>query len=377
MATNIHLNLPPHGLIVRDFILTTLAHICREAYAKLEIFPTGVNIRAESINDLAKAYIEILERGIEILERERLLSRSLYLRGGARESLSLDKFREHRELIERNPAKIREVMESLKNIEWSGPIGNRVIYIGKTPTISAPLLFKVNYYSGKRSFLSTRYRDAKIKMDQSSLLFACVGVALSHATIFPEKRTAIYVPVAEPGAIELQRILADTFIEVGGRFSPDVIFKVLIGFRIGVSGTHPLSIIAISEGKQRPVLLSYQEVSVEEGIPRFVNSLRDRSREIVISLLVFTLRNWDASDKNQRAIIRTGFELAQAIYLASMGAMKPADVMYRLARSTYATTSDEFGKALMEARNSPVRSLDAFRMMIIDVGEALDRCLAF
>jgi len=370
MVIDIHLSLPPRGLIVRDFILTTLAHICREANANLEISPVGADIRAESINDLARAYTEILGR-------EQLPPGGLYPKGGTRETLSADKFREHRKLIEKDPTEIMEVMESLKNVEWSGPVGNRVIYIGKTPTISAPLLFKVNYYSGKRTFLSTRYRDAKIKMDQNSLLFACVGVTLSRTTTLriEKKRITIYVPVIEPGAIELQRMLADTLREIRGRFSPDVIFKVLMGFRIRTSGTLPLSIIAISEGKQRPALLSHQEVSIEEGISRFVKSLRDRSREMLIGLLVFTLRNWDVADKDQRAIIRAGFELAQAIYLASTGAMKPADVMYRLARSTYATTSDEFGRALMEARHSPVRSLDAFRRMILDVEEALDRCL--
>lgn len=370
MAIVIHLNLPPHGLIVRDFILTTLAHICKEANANLEISPVGADIHAESINDLARAYAEILGR-------KQLPPRGLYPKGGTRETLSTDKFREHRKLVEKDPAKILEVIESLKNVEWSGPAGNRVIYIGKTPNISAPLLFKVNYYSGKRAFLSSRYRDAKIKMDQNSLLFACTGAALSRiATLRIEKqRITIYVPVIEPGAIELQRMLADTLREIRGRFSPDVIFKVLVGFKIRISGTLPLSIIAISEGRQRPALLSHQEVSIEEGISRFVKSLRDRSREMVASLLMFTLRNWDTTDKDQRAIIRAGFELAQAIYLASTGAMKPADVMYRLARSTYATTSDEFGKALREARHSPIRSLDAFRRMMLDVEEALDQCL--
>ncbi len=372
MAIVIHLSLPPHGLIVRDFILTTLAHICKEANANLEISPVGADIHAESINDLARAYAEILGR-------EQLPPRGLYPKGGTRETLSTDKFREHRELVEKDPAKILEVMENLKNVEWSGPAGNRIIYIGKTPNISAPLLFKVNYYSGKRSFLSSRYRDAKIKMDQNSLLFACVGAALSRIVTLrsrvEKQRITIYVPVIEPGAIELQKILADTLREIEGRFSPDVIFKVLVGFRIRISGMLPLSIIAISEGRQRPILLSHQEVFIEEGISRFVKSLRDRSREMVANLLMFTLRNWDAADKDQRAIIRVGFELAQAIYLASTGAMKPADVMFRLARSTYATTSDEFSKALREARRSPIRSLDAYRKMILDVEEALDQCL--
>lgn len=368
MTMEVRLNLPPYGLIIRDFILTVLAHICREANAYMTVSSTQVSIYTESKEELAEAYLKILER-------THLPPTGLYSRGGkTKEAIMKNKFEEHKEWIRKTPHKIMEVMKSLRNIKWAGPIGNRVIYIGKEPNIAAPLLFKINYYSGKRSFLSSRYRNATIKMDHHSLLFTCVGAALSR-TVTTEERITIYVPVLEPGAIELNNILTNTFQEIQGRFSPDVVFKVLIGFKLRTSGMLPLSIIAINESqRQRPTLLSYQELLIEEGISRFVNTLRDRSQEIVVRLLTFTLRNWTTSDKNQRAMIRVGLELAQAIYMASTGAMRPADVMYRLARSTYATTSDEFGRSLVKARYSPIRSLESFRRMIFDVKEALERC---
>jgi len=379
MSVKISLNLPPRGLIIRDFILTTLAYICREADANMEISPAGASIYVGSIEDLARAYAELLKDEQDLLKVKRLSLRSFYPRGErTKRALSVERLAEHKAWIEKDITRIRNVIKSITNIEWSGPAGNRVINIGENPNISAPLLFKVNYYSGKRAFLSSRYRDAKIVMDQNSLLFACIGATLSYITTLrvENKRTAIYVPVLDPGAIELQNALAEALQEIRGRFAPDVVFKVLIGFKLRVSGMLPLSMIAISEGRQRPALLFYQEVSVEDGILRFVKNLNDQSREMIMRLLAFTLRNWDTADKNQRAIIRTGFELAQSIYMASTGAMKPADVIYRLARSTYATTSDEFGRSLIEARYSPIRSLDAFRRMILDVREALDRCLA-
>ena len=255
-----------------------------------------------------------------------------------------------------------------------------MISIGKDPQIAAPLLFKVNYYAGKRVFLSPRrYQNADIRMDEHSLRFTCVGTALSRIRtlrIDERKRATVYVSVLDPGAIELHKALAEVLRDVRGQLSPDVIFRVLIGFKLRISGIAPLHIMMVSEGRQRPTLLFSHEVSVEKGISRFVENLRGRSQNAIIRLLSFTLKNWRTADKSQRTIIRVGFELAQSIYMVSTGAVRPADMIYHLARSTYATTSDEFSRSLTEARNSPIRSLETFKKMIIDVEEALERCLA-
>ncbi|MBC7130775.1 hypothetical protein H5T51_06120, partial [Candidatus Bathyarchaeota archaeon] len=243
--------------------MAALAHICRESSANMTVLSTGVEVRIESIDDLARAYVNILDR-------ERLPPNGLYPKGSkTREALKEVRFNEHKEWIKEDHKRIIKVMRSLATIEWSGPLRDRVIYIGVNPDISAPLLFKINYYSGKRVFLSSRYRDAKLRMDFNSLIFTCVGASLSRAGVLREERIAIYVPVLDPGTIELHKILSDTIQEVRGRLSPDVIFKVLMGLKLRVYGMLPLSLIAVSEGRMRPTLLYYQEVLIDEGISRF------------------------------------------------------------------------------------------------------------
>jgi len=373
VTLEIGINLPPEGLILRDFILTTLAYMCRDANAEIKISPTKAIISTESITDLATAYVDRMD---SLLKSENLPPRGLYARGNTKKALNNEEFQKLKKWIDEDFQRIEEALRyGFSKIEWAGPIGNKVICIGEKSQIAAPLLFKINYYAGKRAFLSSRYRNADIRLNKYSLLLTSMGVALSRIIIGPE-RTAIYLPVLNPGAVELHGLLSELLRDIRGRLSPDIIFKILMGFKLRVSGSLPLHLIIVNESsKQRPTLLSYQDVSLDRGISRFSKTLRKRSYDRLMKLLAFTLRNWDTTDRNQRTIIRVGFDIAHSIYMASTGAIKPADAMYHLARATYATTSDDFSKSLTEAKYSPIRNLDVFKNMMMDIEEALERCL--
>lgn len=368
--TEISITLPPEGLIIRDFILTAFAYICRKISAEMETLPTKIIIYS-NFSSIAGALTKILDE----LEGN-LPPPGLYSRGRTKQFLTAEMFAYYKGLISQKENQIKDVLNSLSMMDWRVSSKDEVILIGKNPNLPAPLLFKINYYAGKRIFLPCRYRDAKIKMDKNALFFTSVGAALARSAVLRinDKRVSTYISVLNPGAIGLHSLLHGLLREIRGRFAPDVIFKVLVSFKLRTRGVLPMRIMAINEGRQRPALLSCQDISIDEGTIRFVEELDDYSSDMLSKLLIFSLRNWETVDRNRRAIIRVGFDLAQAIYLASTGAMRPSDVIYYIARSTYATTSDEFNKALKEVRDSPIQNIEAFKTMILKIEASLEQC---
>jgi hypothetical protein len=377
MTLTFEVGLPPEGLIIRDFALTALAHI--ENTEKIDISPLKALVTISTTN-LRRDYPEILERvsreiprfyGPDRSARNKLLHGVERLTGKITREPS-EAMKNYAERLKSEPENIEIFLRSLKKLEWN-PLSDNVILWGERPTIPALQLFKLNYYAGRRTFLPFRYQNARIYLDIHTFIFSLAGGSLARIGRLRNGPT-IYLSVLSPGAIGLFRILGGLFSDVGHRATPEVIFRILMAMRLLTPGMLPLKIAVINEAGNRPSLIACQEVNIDRGLLRFVEILPESVREDLRGLLTFTLKNWETNDRMQRAIVRTGYELAQAIYMSATGTLKPADTIYRVARATYATISSDFAKALSEARYSPMRSLAKFQNLLVNVERFLEEC---
>ncbi|WP_309493149.1 hypothetical protein [Candidatus Hecatella orcuttiae] len=376
------MKLPSEGFLIRDFMLTTLAYMCVKV-GMPDVKTMEASIKVSSTINLAKAYVEVLrnsarKKNLRFYPPDRSAKNKLFS-GIKKLSKKLPQdlsgvFNSYADWLESNPKHVEEILKSLGVLRWSGPIDNDIFYFGRNPTIPAAQLFKLNYYAGRRVFLPQRYQDARLYFDIHTFIFTLAGASLSLVGTIRNGPT-VYVAVLDPGAIGLCEALQGFINEVKCRLVPEVIFRVASTLKIAKLGVHPIKIVMINEVGNRPSLLSSQNVFVDEGLLRFTNYLKTDIREKLLRLLTFALSDWETEDINQRMIVRIGYEIAQAIYLSTTGALKSADVIYHVARSTYATTGDRFGRALKEAKYSPIRNLDEFKYLVLGIKDALERCV--
>lgn len=374
------IKLPLEGLIIRDFALTTLAHLKNIGF---ELYgSTDALIKTYSPNDLAKDYSEILKKTSEnaipkIYRTDNSAKRKLFseiktLSGKVPKETS-EAIKNYVKWLEEKPEKNVEILlRSLETLEWD-TLGDNVIRWGQKPSIPALQLFKLNYYAGKRTFLPYRYQEARIYLDIHTFIFSLAGAILAKVGTLRSGPT-VYLSTLRSGALDLFYVLRELFGDLGYRTTPEVVFRILNTMRVPIPGNHPLRMLVINEVGDRPSLLTCQNITVDRELTQFIKTLTEELREELYNLLKFTLRNWETNDRKQRIIVRVGYELAQAIYMSTTGAIKPADIIFRLARVTYATISGDFAKALDETKHSPIRSIKKFQKLLVGVEEALEKC---
>lgn len=380
MSLTFKIKLPLEGLIIRDFALTTLAHLKNVGF---ELYgSTDALIKTYSPNDLVKDYSEILKKvsesriprfyGPDNSAKRKLFNGIKSLSGKIPKETS-EAIKNYVKWLEKKPERNIEILlKSLETLEWD-TLGDNVIQWGQKPSIPALQLFKLNYYAGRRTFLPYRYQNARIYLDIHTFIFSLVGATLARVGMLRNGPT-IYLSTLRSGALGLFYVLHELLGDLGYRSTPEVIFRILNTMRIPVPGNHPLRMLVINEVGNRPSLLTCQDIIVDGGLSRFVKTLTEELREELYNFLKFTLGNWETNDRKQRIIVRVGYELAQAIYMSATGALKPADIIFHLARATYATTSGDFAKALNEAKYSPIRSIKKFQKLLVGVEEALEKC---
>ena len=379
MSLTFTIKLPPDGFIIRDFAITTLAHM--QKVAEFNVEPTNVSVKITSPSDLANRYSEILQEisemknprfyGPDNSAKAKVFHEVKILSGKSSKDIS-ETIRNYAEWISKKPENIDSLLRSLETLAWN-VLDDNVILWGQKPSIPALQLFKLNYYAGRRVFLPRRYQNARIYLDIHTFIFSIAGAILARVGVLRDGPT-IYLSILDPGILNLFKVLYGLLTDVGYRITPEVIFRVLTTMRVAIPGSHPLRIAVINELGNRPALLTCHEVVVDRSLLRFIRFLPENFHERLQELLVFTLKNWESNDRGQRIIAKVGYELAQAIYMSATGALKPSDVIYHVARATYATNSNDFIKALTEAKGSPIRSIKEFQRLIIEIERSLERC---
>ncbi len=350
----IQIALPPEGFLIRDYALTALAEIVAGGTGSLEITDGSAIIRGDEKNILAK-YGEILQQDLKHVK--------LFQPDFKSRDKILDQVRSltKTELVDLPTAKMeygkwvatgQNIPDSLSRLEFR-PDTKTILKWGIDPDIEAIQYFKLNYYAGRRSFLPSRYMNAGIKLDIHTTMLLLLGASLSLVgnRRIGKSNVAVHLSYQDLGARTLWESLGRFMADVGYQTEPLIIFRLATAFRLRVPAFQPIAIFEISLAGNRPILLSYHTVELDNSLSRFVEKLgTDRFLE---NLMTFALRNWNESRRELRLVAQAAYNIALSIYLTlTSSSVDSEGELYRIARYTYETTSDEFARALIHCRRS-------------------------
>ncbi|MBS7638147.1 hypothetical protein KEJ49_04580 [Candidatus Bathyarchaeota archaeon] len=274
----------------------------------------------------------------------------------------------------------QNILASLSRLEFR-PDTKTILKWGVDPDIEAIQYFKLNHYAGRRSFLPSRYMNAGIKLDIHTTMLLLLGASL---TLVGNRRigtsnVAVHLSYQDPGARNLWESLGRFMADVGYQTEPLIIFRLATAFRLRVPAFQPIAIFEISLAGNKPALISYHTVELDHYLSRFVEALgADRFLE---NLMIFALRNWNESRRELRLVAQAAYNIALSIYLIlTSSSVDSEGELFRIARYTYETTSDEFARALIHCRRSlylsPQLSVDdaksEFRRLLAKVVNALE-----
>lgn len=384
----IQIALPPEGFLIRDYALTALAELVSDGTGSLEIINGSAIIRGAEKDVLAK-YGKILQQELKHVK----LFQS--------DSTSRDKIlRQVGSLTKTEPADLsaaimeygkwvatgQNILDSLGRLEFQ-PDSRTILRWGVDPDIGALQYFKLNHYAGRRSFLPSRYMNAGIKLDIHTTMLLLLGASLSLVgnRRIGRSNVAVHLSYQDPGAKALWESLQRFVEDIDYQTEPLIIFRLAAAFRLRTPAFQPIALFEISLVGNTPTLLSYHTVELDYYLSRFVEKLgTDRFLE---NLMNFALRNWNESRRELRLIVQAAYNLALSIYLIlTSSSMDSEGELYRIARYTYETTSDEFAKALIQYRGAlslpaQVSNVDSakseFRRLLAKVVTALETTKGF
>ena len=354
------IRLPPEGYVLRDFVLTALSFIAHRSGAEMVLAGDCVELGGIPEN-MGLAYSQLIAK--DAFERGRLKVRLFrpdlrYARSTAEKlsfltgkpAATLDNaMRNYAEWV-RSGENVEKALNSLEKLAVLGSsIREGLLYYGDAPDMAALQLFKANFYEMKRIF--TKPRKAEIRLDSHAFALALTGACLSRVgirRIGGEEEATVYLSLLDPGVHEIWNSFRNLLLEVRYRREPEAIFRVCVALTCYRLGFAPLRIFEISETGARPMLVSYHDFKSDKGLVEFAGRLRRKERTYrdLLRLLRYALRRWAEATREERPVVRVAYELALGICLATSGVTSPSDLLYSVARSTYATVGKEFSSSL-------------------------------
>lgn len=375
--------LPPEGLLLREFAVTALAYVAYYAgdamRLSLGLKNAEITFSSYSTMEIAKAFQRFFQEAVKRVESQRECRPSLVGndwrqtipkwiklisdKTGVKPSSNRgwDLVREGMEIysnwIGREAENLREALDSLSVYESGGDL---LIGWGRGAGSRSPealTLFKANYYAGRRG-MGSKWKsglEAKVKLDEHTLSLSLAGAIMAKQGVFKprQQNIAIYLSLLDPGAMGLKDELSSFIVRVGYRLSPDVVFRLasaMAAYGGGASfGRQPLKLITVSEGGNRANIVSVTEFEFDYTLLQFLERLSSRSSwaySRLLSLVEYTLSQWESMSRESRTIVELGYMLAHAIVLSCSGSLSPEEALYNLSRVSYASASREFEEAL-------------------------------
>jgi len=379
MALSYEIALPTEGYFLREFIITALAFISQKSGAKLTVNVDKAILEVPSLSRVATSYAALIRQFHQVesifvttdhkAPKQKIITEISRLTN-KKASTPSEAMINYAEWVESEASNVNVLLSSLAKLTYPGPGEEGVLYYGENRKrlIAAPQILKANFSYCKRVF--GKPSKAEVKLDIHALSLALTGALIARVGVRREerRRVTIYLSLLDPGAYNFWNETKNILKDVECRTAPEVIFRVLLAFKLKVPGILPMRFFEIESG-MKPLAYSYHEVAIDRGLVEFVNNLPEYCCLQLINLFMYALRNWREPPAKTRPILITAYKLALAIYMTTGGLMKPGEMLYSVARDTYATVGKEFEEALKNAKIDI--DLEDFEKLIRDIYESL------